>query len=114
LNGQIEPFDEIEGKPVRKAKTCDLRVEYFAAFICRLRETANAAGCHIKPVGFEKTVKLGQLRQPMLLSTSLSSRKWCELIGIIALWNALGSDERPDRKESLRAGGDDDQNAHFE
>jgi 5,10-methylenetetrahydrofolate reductase len=57
LLAQMEKLDGIEDKPMRKAKTHDLNVEYFAEFIRELRKTTNAAGCHIMAVGFEEIVK---------------------------------------------------------
>jgi 5,10-methylenetetrahydrofolate reductase len=57
LMGQMEKLDKIEDKAARKAKTSELNIEYFAAFIKELRKTTPAVGCHIMAVGFEEIVK---------------------------------------------------------
>ena len=50
-------FNQIEDKAARKAKTSELNIEYFAAFIKELRKTTPAVGYHIMAVGFEEIVK---------------------------------------------------------
>jgi 5,10-methylenetetrahydrofolate reductase len=57
LMSQLETIDKIEDKTQRKGHYQELNIEYFSNFIRELKNTTNAAGCHIMAVGFEEIVK---------------------------------------------------------
>ena len=57
LMDKLHRTEKIRDKNLQESHYKEINIEYFGDFVCELKKTTNAAGCHIMAAGYEEIAK---------------------------------------------------------